>query len=99
MARTRLVGYARGMSGDVNRFIDAAMSLPDDERAEVAVILADSVGEGLPSEQIDAAWLAEAKRRLASIQSGASKPTSMDDVEAKLRSMIQRARERQAATG
>ena len=51
--------------------LDAALRLPTQERAEFAAILADSVGDGTPAAELDAAWLAEAKQRLAAVRAGA----------------------------
>jgi len=83
------------VTAETERILEAAMKLPDDERAELVAMLADSIGDGSSDEEIEAAWLAEAKRRLEDLRSGRSKPVSFDEVNQKLRAMLDRARERQ----
>ncbi len=60
------------MTNATQSLLDAALQLPDQERAEFAAILADSVGDGTSRAEVDAAWIAEAKRRLAAVRGGAS---------------------------
>ncbi len=79
--------------------LEAAMKLPDDERAELAAILADSIGDGSSEEEIEAAWIAEAKRRLEDIRSGKSRTTPWEDVNRKLRAMLEGGRGRDSSTG
>lgn len=62
---TRLV-----VTSATQSLLDAALQLPAQERAEFAAILADSVGDGTSTAEIDAAWLAEAKQRLAAVHGG-----------------------------
>ncbi|WP_106090080.1 addiction module protein [Enhygromyxa salina] len=45
----------------------------------LAAILADSIGDGSPPEEIEAAWLAEAQRRLAAIRRGESIPVEFEE--------------------
>lgn len=59
------------MTSATQTLLDAALRLPTQERAEFAAILADSVGDGTPAAELDAAWLAEAKQRLAAVRAGA----------------------------
>lgn len=73
---------------EAERILDAAMELSDDERAELAAILGDSVGDGSSPEEIDAAWISEAKRRLRDVRSGASTPVSSEDVERELDDIV-----------
>jgi putative addiction module component (TIGR02574 family) len=56
------------MSSDAIRLLDEALQLPEQDRAELALRLLDSVGE--PTDQVEAAWIEEAKRRLAEIDRG-----------------------------
>ena len=62
------------------------MQLPEAERAELAAILMDSVGDGSAPEAVQAAWIAEAKRRLAAVERGESVPVQLEDMMARLRS-------------
>jgi putative addiction module component (TIGR02574 family) len=68
--------------------LDAAMKLPDDERAELAAILLDSIGDGRSVEEIDVAWLAEAKRRLEAVRSGRATVIPTEEVERELEDML-----------
>jgi putative addiction module component (TIGR02574 family) len=56
------------MSSDAIRLLDEALQLPEQDRAELALRLLDSVGE--PTDQVETAWIEEAKRRLAEIDRG-----------------------------
>lgn len=76
------------MTADAERLLEAAMKLPDDERAELAAILSDSIGDGHTEAEIDAAWIAEAKRRLADFHSGKSQAVPSEDVERELEQII-----------
>ena len=87
------------VTAEAERLLEAAMKLPDAERAELAAILADSIGDGHSDEEIEAAWVAEAKRRLEDIRSGKSKTIPWEEVDRKLRAMLEGARNRRASTG
>ena len=87
------------VTAEAERLLEAAMKLPDAERAELAVILADSIGDGSSDEEIEAAWVAEAKRRLQDIRAGKSKTIPWEDTDRKLRAMLDGARKRQASAG
>jgi putative addiction module component (TIGR02574 family) len=56
------------MSSNALRLLDEALQLPEQDRAELALRLLDSVGE--PADQVERAWIDEAKRRLAEIERG-----------------------------
>ena len=60
--------HTAGMSGQALRLLDEAMQLPEQDRAELALRLLDSVGE--PVDQVERAWIDEAKRRLTAIERG-----------------------------
>lgn len=64
------------------------MKLSDDERAELVAVLADSLGDGHSEAEIDAAWLAEARRRLQSFRSGNVTAVSSEEVESELDLLI-----------
>ena len=87
------------VTAEAERLLEAAMKLPDAERAKLAAILADSIGDGHSDEEIEAAWVAEAKRRLEDIRSGKSKTIPWEEVDRKLRAMLEGARNRRASTG
>jgi putative addiction module component (TIGR02574 family) len=87
------------MPDEASRVLEAAMRLPESERAELAVILADSIGDGSSPEEIEGSWIAEAKRRLAAYRRGESTPVDLEDAMQELESKPRRPRERQASTG
>ncbi len=72
------------------------MKLSDDERAELAVLLEDSVGDGSSDEEIEAAWIAEAKRRLEEIESGKVQPIPWEEVAKELEEIIRNPKVRAA---
>jgi putative addiction module component (TIGR02574 family) len=69
------------------------MELPEDERAELAAILVDSIGDGRPEAEVDAAWLAEARRRLEAVRAGRATLIATEDVERELEALIDDASE------
>ena len=77
--------------------LDAAMELPEDERAELAAILADSVGDGRSVAEIDAAWLSVARRRLEDVRSGRATLIPTEEVERQLEELLHRAPESRRA--
>lgn len=78
------------VSTEASRILDAALELPESERAELAAILMDSIGDGSSPEEIQAAWIAEAKRRLAAIERGESTPVPLEDMMRRLRAKVRR---------
>ncbi|WP_106089336.1 addiction module protein [Enhygromyxa salina] len=86
------------MSDEARRIFEAAMRLPDGERAALASVLKDSVGDGSSFEEIEAAWIAEAERRREDLRAGRTSSVPWQDVRREIFDMVQRARE-QRATG
>lgn len=85
----RVLRYpAFALTTSTQSILDTAMALPDDERAELAAILVDSIGDGRPEAEIDAAWLAEAKRRLEAVRSGKATLVPTEEVERELEDLI-----------
>jgi len=84
-------------SDEARRILDAAMQLPQVERARLATILADSIGDGSNQEEVDAAVLAEAKRRLDNLDSGRTQAVPYEEIKRKLRATVERARVRSAS--
>jgi putative addiction module component (TIGR02574 family) len=84
------------MTREASRVLEAAMELPEAERAEIAAILTDSIGDGSSPEEIEAAWIAEAKRRLAAIERGESTPVPLEDMMRRLRAKVRRTRQASA---
>jgi putative addiction module component (TIGR02574 family) len=81
------------VSTEADRILEAAMPLPDAERALIGAILLDSIGDGSTPEEIEASWLAEVKRRRDDLDAGRTHTVSWEEVMQELRAKIQRARE------
>lgn len=92
------MGYTERVT-DVRRIIDAAMQLPEEERSRLATMLRDSLGDGSTRAEIDAAVLAEVKRRLEDLDSGRTTPLPYEQVKQKLHAAVERARGRRASAG
>jgi putative addiction module component (TIGR02574 family) len=67
------------VTDNASRMLEAALQLPDAERAELAAILTDSIGDGSSLEAIEASWIAEANRRLAAYRRGETTPIDLED--------------------
>jgi putative addiction module component (TIGR02574 family) len=76
------------MTSEAERILEAALRLPESDRIELAVILEGSIGDGSTDQEIDAAWLAEVKRRIEDIESQRSKSVPWDEVRAELFAMV-----------
>lgn len=87
------------MSPEVERLLADAMALPEPERAALAAILQDSLGDGSPQEEIDAAWVVEIQRRLKAVRAGEVVLIDSEDVERELEEILARADEPQRAAG
>lgn len=75
------------MSPDVERLFTEAMDLPEDERAALAAILEDSLGDGSSENEIEMAWAAEIQRRLTVARSGEVELIPTEEVERELEEM------------
>ena len=75
------------MTAEVEHLLDVLLELSSEDRAEVAVVLIDSLQQ-IPSEEIEAAWIVEAKRRLESIRRGESTPATTEVVEQELDEIV-----------
>jgi putative addiction module component (TIGR02574 family) len=87
------------VTDNASRILDAALQLPDAERAELAAILTDSIGDGSSPEEIDASWIAEAKRRLTAYRRGESTPIDLEDAMRELESKPRRRGNQRVSTG
>ena len=61
----------------------AAMKLPDGERRILALWLLDSAGDE-PPEDVERAWVEEARRRLASVRSGREPLAEWDEAKRRI---------------
>lgn len=83
------------MTVEVKRVLHAALQLPAHEREDLIELLEESLDQGVPGE-IEAAWIDEAKRRLADIDSGKTTPVSSESALEMMDAAIERARARRA---
>jgi len=88
IASQSVVWYGSGVTSEVimhgtREIIEEATALPVEGRAAVVDSLLRSLN--MPDPEIDRAWLAVAKRRLADIRSGRVAPVPGDQVFAKIR--------------
>jgi putative addiction module component (TIGR02574 family) len=87
------------MTDEGSRILEVALKLSEAERIELAVLLSDSIGQESSPEEIQAAWIAEAKRRAAAIDRGELALVDADEMMAKLRARVRSARERRVSMG
>ncbi|MFV8751335.1 addiction module protein [Nannocystaceae bacterium ST9] len=85
------------MNHRMESILQTASELSRAERIELAAILTDGAGE--PNAEIEAAWLAESKRRWAAVESGEAETISLEEVERRLHAIVQRARSARERTG
>lgn len=83
-----LGGRVEVVTTQTEQVLEAALKLSREQREELMVLLADTLEEdtleeGTP-EEIEAAWIDEAKRRIASLRSGETTPVAWEDVEKRL---------------
>ena len=76
------------MSNDVPAILEAALTLPDSDRANIAFQLLSSLQPpGIQNEQ-DPMLLDEIERRLTNYDTGVTTATSIDDVSKRIRTAI-----------
>jgi putative addiction module component (TIGR02574 family) len=78
------------MSDEASRILEAAMRLPDVERAALAVVLKDSVGDGASPDEVEAVWIAEAERELEDLRAGRTTTVPWEEVRRELFDMVER---------
>jgi len=67
------------MAPTIEALYQAALALPEDERAELAERLLDSLPPDIPS-QLHPAWRAELRRRAGQVDAGEVKPVPWNEV-------------------
>lgn len=72
------------MAPNAERLLQEALSLPEDARVDLAEALLESVEHEPADEDADAAWSAEAQRRLDEARSGVVKPVPWDKAESQI---------------
>jgi putative addiction module component (TIGR02574 family) len=83
------------MNARAEQLLQEAIGLPESDRASLADALYASLEESSDSpEQVNAAWDAEIRRRVAEIEEGTAKTVSTDQLKENLDSIIRRAQAR-----
>jgi putative addiction module component (TIGR02574 family) len=71
------------MATSATELLKQALELKEEERAELASLLIESLDE--PAEEgVEAAWVKEIERRMAELDSGSAKTLPWDEVREKL---------------
>lgn len=78
------------MTAEAKRILEDALSLPDDERRRIAELLLDSVSPD-STEEIEAAWVAEAVRRAEQLERGEVEALDGESVLAELKAKFKSA--------
>jgi putative addiction module component (TIGR02574 family) len=81
--------YRSCMGAEVLRLYEAVMQLSEADRAELLAMLLDSEGDGSTQDELDAAWGAEARRRMDDIATGCVRTIPLEDVLREGRDMIE----------
>jgi putative addiction module component (TIGR02574 family) len=76
------------MAPDTATLIKDALALDADQRAVVAHALLESLHDASDTGKVDAAWRAEATRRLAEVRAGTVEPVDADEHYARLRAAL-----------
>lgn len=75
------------MSRNVSELFQEATQLSENERADLAALLLESL-EGEPDEGVEAAWAEEIERRVRQIDSGEVQTIPWEEVRAKLHARL-----------
>jgi putative addiction module component (TIGR02574 family) len=76
------------MTSEANKLLQEALTLPVEERAELAGYLIDSL-DSSEDESVEAAWDVEIARRMEDLDSGRVKPVSLEEARRRLSSAIE----------
>lgn len=72
------------VSAEAERLLEALLQLPRREQVQLMAVLADSIEGDDDADDVERAWIEEAKRRLAAIRAGERVPVPWEAVEARL---------------
>ncbi len=80
------------MTSTVDRVLQDALALPEQERAEIAARLIESldVARDGDAAEVEAAWAAEIERRCAALDAGTTSTTDWQDVRRRIKAEILR---------
>ena len=79
--------YDAGMSSAGQKILEDVLSLPEDERAEIAARLIESLDHGAEAN-VDEAWAAEIERRCAALDAGEAVASDWADVRRRIESQL-----------
>jgi putative addiction module component (TIGR02574 family) len=82
-SRGLAVGYNGRMDAMCRQLLDAALTLPDGERAILAAELIDSLDPAVDADH-EAAWGDEIAQRIAALDRGATQTIPWDEVRARI---------------
>lgn len=74
------------MTSAANKVLEEALSLSEDERAEII----EALSESLMPVELSPEWQTEIKSRIAQLESGEVKPIPWDEVESRIRKSLDR---------
>jgi putative addiction module component (TIGR02574 family) len=75
------------MTHEANELLQKALALPEEERAELASTLIDSL-DPITDENVEAAWQEEIGRRIEELRSGKAKTIPWDAVRKETRAIL-----------
>jgi putative addiction module component (TIGR02574 family) len=73
--------------------LEAALTLPVDERAELAREIIASL-DGPPDEGADDAWIVEIERRVREVEEGSVRPVGWSEAERRVKERLRRVKSR-----
>ena len=82
------------MGPKARKLLEAALELPEDERADVVGALVESFGPTDPDHE--SAWSGEIKRRIEDVESGKVKTIPWEQVDRGIRELLDSRRRRRA---
>jgi putative addiction module component (TIGR02574 family) len=77
------------MSSSADSVLDAALKLPEKERARVAAELVASL-DGEPEDGVEAAWAVEVERRIAEVERGDASLVPWEQVREEVKADLKR---------
>ena len=83
-----ILGIITTMTSEANELLKKALTLPVEERAELAGSLIESLDE-TDDQSVKAAWDAEIARRMEDLDSGKAKPVSLEEARRRLSSAVE----------
>ena len=81
--------YTGGVTAEAKKIFEQALSLPEEQRAELIDALADSI-VGTAADDLSPEWKAEIARRIEAVERGDSRLIPGDEVEARIQATLGR---------